>query len=369
MKWLFAGLLLIHGLIHLMGFAKAFGYAELPQLTQPISRVQGIIWLAAAALFLAALAALFVSPRQWWWIGVIALLVSQAAIIPSWADAKFGTLANVLVLAAVVFGFFSQGPLSLRAAFEKDVAAGLSRAQPQPILVETDLEALPAALRAYLLRVGAVGQPRVQNFHATFHGRIRSGPDAPWMTFSGEQYNFYDQPSRFFFMNAWMRGLPVEGFHRYVGPSATMRIKVASLFPMVDAEGPELTTAETVTLFNDMCVFAPATLVDPRIEWTEIDALHLVGRFTHESIGVEATLTFNDAGELVDFVSDDRLMGSPDGSSFARVRWSTPLRQYKSFGSVTLSSAGVGRWHRRGAEAYDYIEIFTTGIKYNLTAF
>jgi hypothetical protein len=31
----------IHGLIHLMGFAKAFGYAALPRLAQPIPRTRG----------------------------------------------------------------------------------------------------------------------------------------------------------------------------------------------------------------------------------------------------------------------------------------------------------------------------------------
>ena len=35
MRWVFVVLLVLHGLIHLMGFAKAFGYAALPQLTQP----------------------------------------------------------------------------------------------------------------------------------------------------------------------------------------------------------------------------------------------------------------------------------------------------------------------------------------------
>lgn len=28
---------------------------------------------------------------------------------------------------------------------------------------------------------------------------------------------------------------------------------------------------ETVTLFNDMCLMAPATLIDRRIQWQEID--------------------------------------------------------------------------------------------------
>ena len=47
MRWAVIGLLTVHGLIHLMGFAKAFGYADLPQLSQPISREWGVLWLLA----------------------------------------------------------------------------------------------------------------------------------------------------------------------------------------------------------------------------------------------------------------------------------------------------------------------------------
>ena len=52
MRWTLIGLLTLHGLIHLMGFAKAFGYAELPQLMQPISREWGVVWLLAAGIAL-----------------------------------------------------------------------------------------------------------------------------------------------------------------------------------------------------------------------------------------------------------------------------------------------------------------------------
>jgi hypothetical protein len=38
-----AVLLVIHGLLHLMGFLKAFGLAELPQLTGPISQPLGLL--------------------------------------------------------------------------------------------------------------------------------------------------------------------------------------------------------------------------------------------------------------------------------------------------------------------------------------
>jgi hypothetical protein len=34
--------LVVHGLLHIMGFAKAFGLAELPPLTVPIARPTGV---------------------------------------------------------------------------------------------------------------------------------------------------------------------------------------------------------------------------------------------------------------------------------------------------------------------------------------
>ncbi len=53
MKRLFAAFLVIHGFIHLMGTAKGFCLAAIPQLTQPISGPAGVLWLLAAVLMLA----------------------------------------------------------------------------------------------------------------------------------------------------------------------------------------------------------------------------------------------------------------------------------------------------------------------------
>lgn len=366
MKALFAGLLLIHGLIHLMGFAKALGYAELPQLAQPISRPLGFLWLLACVFLLATVVALYAWPRGWWQAGLLALVVSQAVIITSWSDARFGTLANVLILAGVIHGFAAHGPLSYRAQFETDVTTALSRPGSEIFLTEADVAELPAVLRKYIARSGAIGQPRVRNFHLTFDGRIRSGPEAPWMAFTGEQYNTIEPKARFFMLDASMRGVPVEVFHRFTSGQATMRVKAIALVPVLAAQGPEMTTAETVTLFNDMCVFAPGSLVDPGIQWGTVGDRVVEGTFTNAGITVRALLTFNDAFELVDFVSNDRLAGSSDGKSFTAMRWSTPLGDYASFGSHYLSGYGTGRWHPRDAPPYDYIQLSLRSIGYNL---
>jgi hypothetical protein len=51
MNYLLLAIVAIHGLIHLMGFAKAFGLATFEQLRVPISQPLGLLWLAAAPLF------------------------------------------------------------------------------------------------------------------------------------------------------------------------------------------------------------------------------------------------------------------------------------------------------------------------------
>jgi hypothetical protein len=367
MTLLFAVFLGLHGLIHLLGAAKAFGWAALPQLTRPISPTMGGLWLAAAVLFGAAAAALFVWPRGWWAIGAVAIVVSTIAIAPSWADAKVGAVANAIALVGVAYGFLVTGPFSMRAEYDRIIERGLARAASSPSLVvgEADLAMLPPPVRRYLRAAGVVGQPRVTNFRARMRGRIRSGPGDPWMTFAAEQHNFFDEPSRYFYMDAWRSVVPVKVFHRYEGTSATMRARVAGLVPVVDAAGAEMDQAETVTLFNDMCIFAPATLIDPAIGWEPVDAHTARATFTNAGHTIRADLVFNDAGELVDFWSDDRRRASTDGRTLDAIRWSTPVTGHRSFGAVRLASRGEGRWHEPAGE-YAYIELEIHDVAYNV---
>ena len=365
MKIFFAIFVALQGLIHLMGTAKAFGVA-VPQLTQPIEKPMGVLWFVAAALLISTAISLFTWPQWWWIIGTAAIIVSQIAIASSWADARFGSIANVLVLVAVAFGFLSQGPWSFRAEYDRDVAWGLSRAVATLPLTENDISPLPGVVQRYIRLNGAVGEPRVQNFRARFHGQIRSGPDAPWMPFTGAQYNFYGERSRLFLMDGSMFGLPFQAFHRFIGPTATMRVKVASLVTLVNAKGAKMDEAETVTLFNDLCVFAPGALADRGIVWQQIDAHSVGASFTNLSHTIRAVLSFNDRGELTDFVADGRGALSADGKSISEMRWSTPLSDYRLFGSHRLMTRGEGIWHAPGGK-YSYLHFDLDAIEYNVS--
>ena len=361
----FAGLLVLHGLIHLVGFAKAFRFADLPQLVRPISPALGVMWLLAAGLFVVAAVMLLASPRWWWAIAAAGLVLSMVVIVPSWGDAKFGAAVNVLVLAGVVIGTAWAGPTSLSTRYDRDVHAGLDRRPGAAVVTESDLTPLPAVVQRYLRQAGVVGRPHVWHLRVRMRGRIRDGRNGAWMSFEAEQHNFFDRPSRLFYMTASRSGMPIQGYHRYDGPEATMRIKVLGLVPVLDVSGADMTRAETVTMFNDMCVMAPATLVSRAVTWEPVDDRTVRAAFTNAGHTIRAELTFNEAGDLADFQSDDRGQASADGTTMTPTRWSTPIARYATFGAYHLAAAGDARWHDGGGDPYPYIEFVITAIDYN----
>lgn len=361
MKWALAAFVLAHALLHSMGFAKAFGFAQLDALKVPIGRAAGAAWLVACVLLVAAAILIAVGPRSPGLavalsaVGLVAALVSQAVIVSSWSDAKFGTLPNVvlLVFAGCVFATF--GPVGLRADYRERAEALMARTRPGQVLTEASVAALPAPLRRYLEVSGAMGRPVPGSFRARWRGRIRSGADSGWMALEAEQLNATAPAERLFFMDATMMGLPAVGLHVYAGDAATMDVRALGLLRVAHGHGREMTRAETVTLFNDLAVLAPGALTALPIVWTELDPSRVRGQFTNAGHTISAELVFGDDGMLRDFVSDDR--GRDVEGRFVVTRWSTPLHTPRDYGGLRIQSRGEARWATPGEESFAYIEL------------
>ena len=232
---------------------------------------------------------------------------------------------------------------SLQACHARVVAAEFA-AQPlgpaaAPLRVD-DLAGLPAPVRRYIERSGAVGRPRPQNMRVVMDAAMYRAPGQAPMRATSIQYSFFGRPARLFLMKARMFGLPVRALHVYRREQATFTVRVASLVNMVDLWGDAITTAETVTVLNDLCLMAPGALVDPRLAWEPIDDRSASVTFTNGPLRVAATLVFNDRDELVDFWSDDR----PEnvGGRLVPARWSTPVSEHRDVGGLHLP-------HRAGA--------------------
>jgi hypothetical protein len=350
----FAAFVAFHGAIHILGFVKGFGLAPVAQLQRSIGRPLGLLWLIAATGFLLAGALLLYAPRHWWLPAIFSLLLSQSLIISVWSDAKFGTVANVIVLVPLALALLDLRPGSLRSTYEREVDRGLARATATLLVTETDLTPLPELVATYLRRVGVVGKPRVRNFRAIFRAQMRSNAGSSWMQASAEQFNFYDEPSRLFLMKASRAGLPIKVLHRYVGSHATMQVRIGELFTVADARGPIMDQSETVTMLNDICLLAPAMLPFAPVTWESRDAHTVRAAFKNAGQTVHADLIFNEEGDLIDFVSNDRY--ATDGD--------TAISEYGNFRGMHLWRKGEARWiESSGAWTYGRFELLD--VEYN----
>jgi hypothetical protein len=142
-----------------------------------------------------------------------------------------------------------------------------------------------------------------------------------------------------------------------------MLIKVAGLFTVADAKGKEMDQGETVTLFNDMCLMAPATLIDKNIEWHEIDNETVLAKYTNGSISISATLYFNETGELVNFISNDRFETS-DGKTYINSPWLTPVTGYTDVNGYRLASVAK-LIYKHADEDFCYGEFKLVSIEFN----
>jgi hypothetical protein len=112
MKIAIVALLAVHGLIHAIGLAVTWGWAEFQSASQtptniitarpedPIVRVLGTVWLLALIAFLVAAALLLGDSAAWRPAALVAVAISMVPVVLWWESAPMGAVANTLVLAA-----------------------------------------------------------------------------------------------------------------------------------------------------------------------------------------------------------------------------------------------------------------------------
>ena len=109
--------LIVHGLIHLIGFVVFWQLVEIEDISYTTTvlggrldigdagmRVLGVLWLLITIAFVIAGVAIFFSPPWWWSFTLAVTLASLVVTILGWPDAKFGVLANIIILLFLFFG-------------------------------------------------------------------------------------------------------------------------------------------------------------------------------------------------------------------------------------------------------------------------
>ena len=222
---------------------------------------------------------------------------------------------------------------------------------------------LPEPVQRYLRRVGVLGRAPVKSVHTTFDATLFRAPGGNGMRGPAHQIDVIDPPRRIFYMETRMFGLPVKVLHDYNGAEATMRVRLANLFDVVNLSGPVLSKVETVTMLNDLVLFAPSALLGPAFDWLSIDAEHAQVTWTNGPYQVSAVLTVNADGDLVTFRSEDRGEVTAD-TEIVPMPWETPVSGFTSFDGRRVPGRGDAVWLREDG-AFTYGIFLVTDVAFD----
>ena len=360
MRILFALIVILHGLIHFLGFAKAFNYGRFKSLKEPISRPAGLIWLLATFLFLiSGILCLFRGPAWWMW-ALPAMVLSQVVIFLAWKDARFGTIANVIVLAGVILGYASW---DFRTMVKKELAAFLPvTSSSQNLLTEDALVSLPPVVQTWIRRAGAVGKPIPQTVHLKQTGQMRTTPGGNWMPVEAEQWFTPMRPG--FFWAADVRAAPgfyLVGRDRYSEGKGHMLIKMLSLFPVADAKGPE-TDQGSMLRYLAETVWFPSGALHESIQWEQLDSSSAKATMNWGGITASGIFRFDAKGDPLSFEAKryyDREEGATLEDWFIRIE----PNGIREFGGIRIPSRSAVSWKLKEGD-FNWFNLEITELEY-----
>ncbi|HEX2877915.1 MAG TPA: DUF6544 family protein, partial [Polyangiaceae bacterium] len=319
-----------------------------PQLTGrtlcPLSpttgQVFGLFWLLACIGLLVA-AGLHLAQRESWAIwALVSIGLSQLLIMLAWHDAKFGTLANLLIVVPAL-------SILAHAHFQREVVSeirALLSSVPQtaaaPVQSE-ELERLPVPVQRWLERAGVVGQPRARTVRLKQQGGLRTSPDAAFMPAQAEQYFALDDPAFIWRVDATMFGfLPFAGRDSYADGRGHMLIKAASLLNVVDAHDERIAHGALLRLLGEMIWF-PSTALSPLLEWRAIDAASAEVTLRHAGLVATATYLFDDQARVTGMHAQRYLGGGPDAKL---TPWVASCNAWSRMDGIEVPTAGTVSW-------------------------
>ena len=358
-RFIFALMISVHGLIHVLGFVKAYNLANVSQLTQAIGKSMGLFWLLAAIVWMLTAGLLTGHKDAWWMVAIPALLLSQLLIGMHWQDAKFGTTANVIIALGVLLGY---ADWDFKAMVNKELKAfqPTSLSAPKWVTPES-VGTLPAIVQKWLYRSQVVGKEAVQVVELVQKGEMKTEPDGHWIPFDAEQYNTIVKPGFIWQTRIQMMPLvPVVGRDKYIHGHGNMLIKALALFPIADAKGPAIDRGSLLRNLAEICWFPAAALRD-YIHWEPLDSLSAKATMTNGGISASGIFRFTPAGDMESFEAK-RYYDRKDGATLED--WLVTVKGYKVFNGVRIGHQSEVTWKLKTGD-YTWLKLEITEIHYN----
>jgi hypothetical protein len=353
----------IHGIIHLFGFLKAFGFVEFNAISLPISKTLGIFWLLAFVLFAFATVLLVLSYNNWWAFGFLALIISQVLILNYWQDAKFGSIANLIILLSVIVAY-SNFSFQKKIAEEQIEMFQNARPPSNQVITKQTLSALPHVIQKWLTNSGILGRSPIANVRLLQELELKLNPDQEnWNDGKAEQYFTVNPPAFHWNIKTEMNSiLSVVGRDKFQNGKGEMTIKLLSLIPV--AQTTENTKVDQATLqrFLAEIVWFPTASLSPYITWEEIDENTAKATMKYRGTEGEGVFTFDNSGNFLNFSA----YRFKDANDKAPIKWIVSTLKTEERNGIKLPVELKAEWELENGK-WTWLLLKIKEIEYNLS--
>ncbi|MDF5755062.1 DUF6544 family protein [Spongiactinospora sp. TRM90649] len=214
----------------------------------------------------------------------------------------------------------------------------LAEAGPGAPFDPASADRLPEPIGRWLRHAIEPGTPARRVVSLAMHGTIRLGGRHP---FRARQML---APRRGFVWAATARlarVLPVTGFDLYAGGRGEMRWRIAGAVPIMSASGRDIARSAAGRLACEF-VLAPATALDPAVEWHGLDGTRAVASVPVGDERFEVTLTVAPSGALRS-VTVPR-WGDPDRTGYGLHDFGVECEGEATFSGFTVPATLRGGW-------------------------
>ncbi|TPV32458.1 hypothetical protein FJ651_12920 [Paucihalobacter ruber] len=341
MRILFVVVIIIHAAIHLLGFVKGFEFKEVKSLTMPISKTAGIFWLLATVLLLFYAISFMLNHKYQWIFGFVAVAISQLLIIFFWKDAKFGTIANLMILVVVLVTF---GKHQFQSMVEKESQIILkSTASNNNLLVtKQSLDSVPLPVERWLIRSGVVDKPYATSAKVAQTLQLKMKPDQEqWLSANANQISNLQEPAFIWSVEVKMNPfLNFYGRDKLINGNGTMLIKLNALFNIVNETGPKISEGSMQRYLGEM-VWFPTLALSDYVSWQSVNDSTAIATLNYMEKHVSGTFSFNSEGDFIQF-STFRFMGNDPNSQ--RYEWVLKVQDYNIFEGIKIPSKMTATW-------------------------
>jgi len=355
----------VHGLIHVMGFVKAYNIAEIKELTLQVSKSMGIIWLITFTLFSAALIQYSLKNEFWWITATAGILVSQLLIITFWKDAKFGTVPNVIILFVAVIAC---AQLSFNRMVSGEIETMFSRITHHESSTITNemITRLPEPVQRWITHSGLAGRENIHAVRLKQKALMKMKPEQEkWTEAYAEQYFTVNKPA--FVWKVGMKMMPLvelSGRDKYIDGKGEMLIKIFSLIPVVNSSGNEKINMGTLQRYLAEIVWFPSAAFSRYITWEEIDKNSAQATMTYMGTSGSGVFNFDEKGDFIKF-STRRYMG--DGDEAQLREWIITVHEHKAMNGIRIPVKMDITWKLESGD-WTWLKLEIIDIEYNKSA-